>query len=163
MLYIVSRFFTAWVLIVVILGYWTHTLFDLLWLTTIALIGGVYLTYIFPKQYTLTFDGDKPTDKDELCWKIDGTALKTIDLFLHWIPWFAVLIFCQSLHTHAIEVWPTLLLVLVYLSYVGGVSKVIQVYQIRHEDMLNIVVLMIFGTLGLSFIRSKTYIQKIIN
>lgn len=154
MAWVASRFFTAWVLVVVALGVWTHDTFDLLWLTSMTVVGGVYLTYVYPRRFVLALDGSRCGTDADACWTFEGHALRVVDLLLHWVPWILVLRFCgPHRHPRHRAPWATAGLVLAYLTYVGGVSGALDVYQARPVDLACIVVAMTAITAVIAFHR----------
>jgi hypothetical protein len=128
-----TRFFTTFTLIAVLLRPWSQRVLHLHWLTAITLVGGVYMTYVSPRK------GILPTGQGKSI-TIQGKALQAIDIITHWLPF--VYIYMTNTKDPS-SLWPTVLFCTLYVHYVGGWDGVQSVYHISQHDLAIILAAMI--------------------
>lgn len=51
------RFFTCWMIIMIIFHHYTHKYINLLYLSLVTMIGGLYLSFINPRKFIFYFEG----------------------------------------------------------------------------------------------------------
>jgi hypothetical protein len=74
----ILKFFTTWVLILLITHHHTKDVFNLVFLATVVAAAGSYISFVKPKQYVFRFGKKEYT--------VDGTLrLITVDLLFHLI------------------------------------------------------------------------------
>jgi hypothetical protein len=125
----IHYFFTFWVIILVIFHKYTHRYFDLLYLTFITCVIGLYLSFIHPQEYNfILFD--------------KNYSFKTLDKFIIVDLIFHILVFVYifNIYNHKFKISvPFLNSLLIILLYAISVN-LHKVYNIRIFEFLSVVI-----------------------
>jgi hypothetical protein len=102
-----QKYFTIWILILVIFYKLSSKIFSLPFLTFIILFMGLYISYINPTKYFIEY-------KNKI-YIIDGFEKNLLDIYLHIFPFlFIYLKFGIEPFFNNIKIIPSLLLIILY-------------------------------------------------
>jgi hypothetical protein len=137
----IFRYFTIWILYLVIFHYISSKIFSLPFLTFIVLFNGLYLSYINPKKYYIDFN-----DKTII---IDGYKKILLDIFCHICPFlFIYKIYGIETFFNNWKIIPSLLLILLY-NYIYNPSII---YHININEFIILCISSILSYYLLTFI-----------
>ena len=111
-MYMIHKFITVWVFILVIFHNITSKYFSLSYLTFMVLLNGLYVSYINPSKYYIEYYHNN--EKSIII--IDGINKNIVDIIFHIIPFiFIYLIYgFESFFTNW-KIIPSLILLFIYL------------------------------------------------
>ena len=128
------RYFTIWILFLVIFHSISSKLFSLPFLTFITLLNGLYLSYINPKKYYIDYKNETII--------IDGYKKILFDIYFHICPFLFIY------KTYGIETFfnnwkiiPSLLLIFIY-NYIYNPSLI---YHIHINEIIILSVSSVFS------------------
>lgn len=127
---ILPKYFTIWMLVFVVFYAKLHRYVDLLLLTMIVAVFGLYITYISPKKLGIMID-----KRDfSLC----GLPLYIIDTIFHQLPFWFVLLSYGRYYKRNQSVLPTLVtlfIIIVYISFQAGLEHN---YNLAKKDIVTV-------------------------
>lgn len=126
----IHYFFTTWVVILVIFHKYTHKYLDLLYLTFVTCLIGLYISYIHPQKYDFILNYKNYTIKS-----LDKFIL--VDLLFHIIAF--LFIFAKYNHKFELNI-PFLNSICIILLYSISMN-LYQVYGIRQFELLTVMVI----------------------
>jgi hypothetical protein len=107
------QWFTLWSLTLVLLHKYLYTSVNLLFISSIVLVCGLAITYIYPRYIKVSVGDQTET--------IEGTELKIIDFLFHWLPFLFILWTYGDYYANYTNIKNStivvLLIVLVYLLF----------------------------------------------
>lgn len=124
MLLYIFRFFTVWVFLLTVFHEITHNYLSLPFLTFVAMMKGLYFSYVNPKKYVIQLDNNKK-------YVIDGHQKLFVDLVLH------IGVFCFAYYKYGIDpIWDEKILAsLVLIAVYHMIYNAPQVYGIPFKEI----------------------------
>lgn len=145
------KFLTLWVSVLVLFHTYTSKVFNLVILTILTCIGGLYISFVYPGYYSFRFLS--------YTIKVDTLAHLLMGEMFHLILFLFIFnYYNKAYHIISYQTINSILLIIVYLLIVD----IENVYNLRKHDIQNIITL-VFITLIIYEIMRYTLIKKIEN
>lgn len=126
----VFRFFSVWVMILILTHGYTAPIFNLVFLAIFVLVGGLYIAFIYPRYYTFRFANIRL--------KIDSFIFRfLIEFGVHFM--LLVYVLQRYGNTYSLLSWQTLNSIVLILAYYLF-HNVKAIYHLRKKDIHNIVI-----------------------
>ena len=126
----IFKFFTTWVVFIVLFHPYTKDVFNLHLLAIVLLAGGAYISFVTPRKYVVRFGSREYT--------FDGVLrLITIDILFHLFMFlFIVETYWQKYELFDVRTANSILLGITYLMFIN----VRKAYMIEENDVRNILI-----------------------
>ncbi len=141
----VLKYLTLWIAMLVIFHKYTSQIFNLLFLTMLILIGGVYISFVSPKYYLFRFSNHllKVDKLMERCF---------IEFFVHFLMLLFIIMNQYKIHQlFSVQTLNSILFTITYLLIVD----VKTVYNIQNIDIINILMFFVVSYVLSTFLISN--------
>jgi hypothetical protein len=126
--FLILKFLSIWVWILVILHHYTNNVFNLVFLTLFVCVGGAYISFVHPKYYLFTFDSIEI--------KTEGVMkLLAIEIIFHFLLlMYVIKLYKNEYSLLSYQTLNSILLIILYFTLVD----MYKLYHLRNNDILMI-------------------------
>lgn len=124
----ISKYFTSWIILLVISHRYTSKVFNLILLTLLTCVGGLYISFVYPKFYQFQFSSLQITVST-------FTERSITEFFIHFLLLLFVLnIYNDNYMFFSSQSLNSIIFIIVYLLMID----VRKVYHLRYSDIAKI-------------------------